>query len=114
MPSICSAAARPSGPIGTALKAVLVGQDCPPHQVTELVDACKVTGVAVHRVFWHGWAVSMFGDLLDPAGADAVSLNGISFSTHVPCERVLTQGLDQDGRVRTISIGSNGDVVQID
>ncbi len=101
-------------PIDTALKAVLVGQDCPPQQVTRLVDACKVSRVGVHRVFWHGWAVSMFGDLLDPAGTDGISLNGISFSTHIPCERVFTQACDQDGRVRTIAVGSNGDVVPMD
>jgi hypothetical protein len=40
-----------------------------------------------------------------------VVLDGISFSTEIPCGGVFTQGRDQYGNVRPIRIDNNGDVV---
>jgi hypothetical protein len=101
-------------PISNAIRAVLVGHDCPADQLERIVSHCQSTGVPVHRVYWHGWAVSLFGDFRDPAGVEGLSLNGISFSTHIPCNSVYTQACDRDGNVRTIEIRSSGEVVPLD
>ena len=101
-------------PIATALRAVFVGQDCCSDDFGRLLTLCRSAGIPVHRVYWHGWAISVFGDPLEDEASDPLSLNGISFSTKIPCSSVFTQGLGHDGRVRTVEIRSSGDVVPLD
>ena len=101
-------------PITRALRGVLIGHDCPPDLLERIVSVCSKQQVPVHRIFWHGWAVSIFGDLLDPAGTEGISLNGISFSTLIPCDRVYVQACDDLGRTRAISIDSQGQVTPLD
>lgn len=101
-------------PVGTSIRAVLVGHDCPVEQLETIVELCRPAGIPVHRLYWHGWAASLFGDVLDPEGVEGISLNGISFSTQIPCSSVYAQACDQDGNVRTIEIRSSGEVVPLD
>ncbi len=101
-------------PIAGALRAVLVGQDCRPDDLEKVLGICRPAGKPVHRVYWHGWSISVFGDPVEDEPADPLSLNGISFSTKIPCSSVFTHGLGHDGRVRTVEIRSSGDVVPLD
>jgi hypothetical protein len=102
-------------PITHALRGILIGQDCcsDEHQ-DKLLALCRSAGVPIHRVYWHGWAMSVFGDPREDEVSDPLSLNGISFSTKIPCNSVFTHGLGHDGRVRTVEIRSSGEVVPRD
>lgn len=101
-------------PISSALRAVIVGQDCPSDGLNEILRLAAKAHVPVHRLFWHGWAVSLFGDLLAPCEPNSRSLNGISFSQHVPCSSVFTQACDDEGGVRAVEIRSTGEVIMLE
>lgn len=99
-------------PIVDCLNAVLLGSDCPKDISERIIAICRTHSIPVYRAHWHGWAVSVFGNLLDDGfdSENIVSLNGLSFSTSIPCGGVFAQACDQHGNVRTILIENNGNV----
>lgn len=98
-------------PAMPALRAVFVGADCSDTTIERIVELCRPHEVPVHRIFWHGWAVSMFGNLLEEIPAEAISLNGVSYSIQIPCEIIYLQVIDQHGKIRTISVDTKGNVI---
>lgn len=102
--------------IADCLDAVLLGSECPIKESREIADICTKHSVPVHRIYWHGWAVSVFEEPLNDAlrSETVLSLNGLSFSTNIPCSGVFAQVYDQYGKGRTILIGNNGEVKLMD
>jgi Protein of unknown function (DUF2971) len=99
-------------PIANCLDAVLLGSDCPKDTSRIIIDLCRPHNIPVCRVHWHGWAVSVFQGLLDDDFdfKNIFSLNGLSFSTDIPCGGVFLQGCDQHGNVRPVLIENDGSV----
>lgn len=99
-------------PIANCLNAVLLGSDCSTDLSRRIVELCRIYEIPVYRANWHGWAVSIFGNLLDESfdSENIASLNGLSFSTNIPCGGVFAQAFDQHGKVRPILIENNGNV----
>lgn len=102
-------------PIRPALRAVLIGQDCSSALLQRIVEICSGTKISVHRIYWHGWAFSIFGNLLEPAEKNVISFNGMSYNVHTPCRQIYTQACGDQGGTRTIKIVSEtGAVIPLD
>jgi hypothetical protein len=99
-------------PVASCLSAVILGSDCPKDMSERIIDLCRPHNIPVFRAHWHGWSVSLFGNLLDKGfdSENMVSLNGLSFSVNIPCGGVFAQACDQHGKVRPILIENNGNV----
>lgn len=78
-----------------------------------IIELCRASNIPVYRAHWQGWTLTILPNLLDKEFHErpVVILDGISFSTKVPCGGVFTQARDQYGNVRPIRIDNNGDVV---
>ena len=94
--------------VSNCLKAVILGADCNDQDSARILDICESHNVEVYKAYWHGWSVSIFKH--EPSSTSAVSLNGIAFSTTIPCGGVFTQALDQHGAVVPVLIENNGAV----
>ena len=102
--------------VAESLKAVLLGSDCSVDDSRKIADLCTGLSLPVLRVYWHGWAVSIFEEPLNDKlkSETALSLNGISFSTQIPCNGIFAQAYDQYGKGRTILIENNGAVTLLE
>lgn len=100
-------------PISDCLHAVILGHDCPDDMTERIIELCRASNIPVYRAHWQGWTLTILPNLLDKEFHErpVVILDGISFSTKVPCGGVFTQARDQYGNVRPIRIDNNGDVV---
>lgn len=65
-------------PMMRALRGVLIGHDCSPPVLEHIVSVCSRHAIPVHRIYWHGWTFSTFGDLLESGGTEGISLNSSS------------------------------------
>jgi hypothetical protein len=101
-------------PMSSALRAVIVGQECSSDGLAEILRGAANLHVPVYRIFWRGWAAHFSGNLLEGRESNARSLNGINFSQHVPCSSVFTQAFDDQGGVRTVEIRSSGEVIMLE
>lgn len=101
-------------PVLNCLAAVLLGSDCRPPDTEEIVRLCTARNIPLFSTVWHGWAFSMF-PYTHPeiAGQEVLSLNGIAFSTLIPCGGVFTQTVDNVCDVRTVLIKNDGSVVPL-
>jgi hypothetical protein len=102
-------------PIRSCLRAVILGHDCSEAVSEKIIEQCRTINVPVHRAHWQGWTLSLLPNALDDDyhKGPVVVLDGISFSTEVPCGGVFVQGRDQYGNVRPIRIDNNGDVIPL-
>ena len=102
-------------PLGDCLHAVILGHDCPAEMTQKIIELCQVSNTPVHRANWQGWTLIILPNALNEQFHEGpvIVLDGISFSTRVPCGGVFVQGRDQYGNVRPIRIDNNGDVVPL-
>jgi hypothetical protein len=99
--------------IRDCLNAVIVGHDCPENITEKIIESCRETGTPVHRAHWQGWMLSLLPNALAPEfqKQSVIVLDGISFSTRIPCGGVFVQARDQHGNTRPLRIDNNGNVV---
>ncbi|MBU2952744.1 DUF2971 domain-containing protein [Marinobacter sp. F3R08] len=90
-----------------ALRAVLLGADCTPETEQKVIACCQRHNIAIHRVNWNGWAVSVYGNLLEKTNKKSVSLN-VTYNLRVPCSAIYFQECDEKGKPCTVSIDSSG------
>jgi len=94
-------------PILGVLRVVLLGADCPPETERKVIACCRPHNIAVRKVNWNGWAVSIYGNLLEETDKKSVSLN-VTYNLSVPCSAIYFQECDEEGRPCTVSIDSSG------
>lgn len=102
-------------PIRDCLRAIILGHDCPDDVTRRIIEECRPINLPVHRAHWQGWTLTLLPNELDKEleKGPIVILDGISFSTRIPCGGVFAQGRDQSGHVFPIRIDNNGDVVPL-
>lgn len=93
------------------IKAVIVGNECPVKETQEIIEACSTTGIPIYKLLQHGWSMSLMP--IDTDEENVISLNGISFSTEIPCAGVFVQALDNNGDIRPIHIRNSGEVIVV-
>jgi hypothetical protein len=99
--------------IRTSLHAVILGHDCPTDTAKKITQLCKPTDTRVCQLHWQGWMLSLLADRsrTDFDSSPTICLDGISFSTRIPCGGVFVQARDQYGNTKPLRIDNNGNVV---
>lgn len=98
--------------IADCIKAVIVGNECTAKDTGKIVSICATLGIPVTKLLQHGWSMSLMP--IDTDEKNVISLNGVSFSTKIPCTGVFTQAHDNTGKIRPILIKNNGDVIVVE
>lgn len=96
-------------PIDKCIKALILGNDCTIDASVE--DYFMKIRIPLYRMHQHGWALSL---LPEDSREDIISLNGISFSTEIPCSGVFVQARDNRQRNRTLRVDTNGNMVLLE
>jgi hypothetical protein len=96
-------------PIEDCIEEIIIGQDCSEFDIMEIKKACNLKNIKLSLLQQHGWSMS-----LSPLSEEkSVSLDGVSFSTLIPCAGVYAQGHDNLGKIVPIRIDSNDGSVRI-
>ena len=98
--------------IADSIQAVIVGNECTEKDTSDIVSICATLGIPVIRLLQHGWSMSLMP--IDTAEKNVISLNGISFSTKIPCTGVFAQARDNIGKTRPVLIKNNGEVIIVE
>jgi Protein of unknown function (DUF2971) len=101
--------------IRDCLSAVILGHDCPEDMTEIIIQSCRPNKTPVHRANWQGWMLTILPDAVDAEfnTRPVIVLDGISFSTRVPCGGVFVQARDQYGNPHPLRIDNNGNVVTL-
>jgi hypothetical protein len=99
-------------PITDSIRAVIVGNECPAKETRDILSNCSSHGIPVYKLFQHGWSMSLMP--IHTAEENVISLNGISFSTNIPCTGVFAQAHDNNGKVRPILIDNAGNAIVLE
>lgn len=91
--------------IKDSLEAIIIGNDFKIEHFEKVAIHAKELGIKLYKLFNRGWAQHLFECMLtEPQPENVISLDGITFSTLIPCDRIFTQACDFDGKRRTIVI----------
>lgn len=98
--------------ISDCINAVIIGNECTAKDTSKVLSMCKPLGIPVAKLFQHGWSMSLMP--IDTDEENVISLNGVSFSTKIPCTGVFAQAHDNTGKTRPILIKNNGEVIVVE
>ena len=98
--------------ISDCITAVIVGNECTEKDTSDIISICSTLGIPVLKLLQHGWSMSLLP--IDTDEQNVISLNGVSFSTKIPCTGVFSQAHDNTGKTRPILIKNNGEVIVVE
>jgi hypothetical protein len=101
-------------PIASAMRAIIVGDACAPEGIKEIIRLASPNNLAVHRMYWRGWTAILEANIHEFRDKSARNLNGIGFSTHIPCSSVFAQAHDTDGKPCAVEIQSTGHIIPLE